>query len=247
MVIIGGSAVALVGALAAVGAWTALRAAPPPPASLAAALQEVSTSVPRAVALSPAVSVPEWAAIPGQGAAPADLAGHYAIVSGPSFAGYRVKEVLGGLGANTVVGRSRDVSASFAFDGRLVSDLDVTVDLRALTSDDERRDGQLRMQALESDRYPTARFAVSTPFSIGAVPPEGEELHVVLYGDLTLHGVTRPVIAHVYGARKGELAVLVGTTDVLFSDFGIKRPQSIVVVSVDDYAVVEFQLVFKKT
>ena len=172
--------------------------------------------------------------------------GRYQVVAGPSFVGYRVKEQLAGLGSNVAVGRSNDVTASFMFDGRNVSDLDITVNMRALKSDDSRRDAQLRTQAIESERYPTAHFVVTTPFGVGAAPAEGEELHAVLIGDLTLHGVTRPVTAHVYSTRKGETAIVVGTTDVLFSDFGIKPPQSIIVASVEDHAIVEFQLIFKK-
>lgn len=233
------------GAVVTAGAWSTLGSDAPPAPSLSAALGEAPA--PRPVSLSPAVPPPAWADVPAQGVAPADLPGRYTAVAGPSFVGYRAREVLGGVGANTVVGRSRDLSASFEFDGARISQLEVTVDMRSLASDDERRDSQLRAQAIESDRFPSARFVVSEPFNLGAVPVEGEELHLVLVGDLTLHGVTRPVTAHVYSARKGEVAVVVGTVEVLFSDFGIRPPRSIVVVSVEDHATVEFQLVFRKS
>ena len=245
-VILSGSGVALVGAVLTFGAWTALCSEPPAPASLTEALRQATPGAARPIALAPAAPTPELASVPGSGSALADPAGRWAIVAGPSFVGYRVKENLAGLGTNIAVGRSNDVVATFAFDGRSVSELDVTVNLEALKSDDDRRDGQLRTQALESARFPSARFVIAPPFSIGTVPVEGEELHLILVGALTLHGVTRPVTAHVYGAHKGELAVVVGTTEVLFSDFGITPPQSIVLVSVDEHATVEFQLVFKK-
>lgn len=240
--IVGGAAALLIGAAGMFGAWTVFRADAPAPASLADALRQV----PQPVATSPAVEAPSLALVAGSGNAPVDLTGRYQTVGGPSFVGYRVKERLAGAGSNVAVGRSGDVSGSFAFDGRLISDLDVTVDLQALQSDDARRDLQLRTQAIESARYPSARFVVTAPFSIGAVPSEGEETHLVLVGDLTLRGVTRPVTAHVYGALKGEHAVVVGTAEILFSDFGIQPPRSIVVVSVEDHATVEFQLIFKK-
>lgn len=233
----------LVAAMASAGAWSMFGSEAAPPASLSTALREAA---PRPVTLSAAAPAPAWADVPGQGIAPADLAGRYHVVAGTSFVGYRAKEVLGGVGGNTVVGRSRDLAGTFEFDGERASGLEVTVNMLALTSDDRRRDAQLRTQAIESERFPTARFTISEPFSIGAVPPEGEELHLVLVGDLTLHGVTRPVTAHVYSARRGELAVVVGNTEVLFSDFGIARPQSIVVAAVEDHATAEFQLIFKK-
>ncbi|TAJ16613.1 MAG: YceI family protein [Dehalococcoidia bacterium] len=244
--IISGSAAVVVTSIVALGAWSLLHAGEPAPASLANALRDATPDGPRPIALSPAVQIPELSQVAPAGVAPADLTGRYRVVAGPSFVGYRVKETLAGLGSNVAVGRSREVTASFAFDGRMVAGLEVSVDMRALKSDDTRRDGQLRTQAIEADRFPSARFAIPTPFNIGAAPAEGEELHLVLVGDLTLHGVTRPVTAHLYGARKGELAVVSGFTEVLFSDFGIKPPQSIVVASVDDLAIVEFQLIFKK-
>ncbi len=245
-VILSGSGVALLGAVLAFGAWTALRSEAPAPASLAEALRQATPPAPRPIGLAPTVPTPELASVPASGSAVADSAGRWAIVAGPSFVGYRVKENLAGLGTNVAVGRSNDFVGTFAFDGRSVSELDVTANLEALKSDDDRRDGQLRTQALESARFPSARFVIATPFSIGAVPAEGDEAHVILIGDLTLHGVTRPVTAHIYGTRKGELVVVVGQTEVLFSDFGISPPQSIVLVLVEDHAVVEFQLIFKK-
>ncbi len=235
----------LVGALGAFGAWTLLRSDTPAPASLSEALRQ-APAAPPPIALSVPVAEPALNLISGSGTVQLDGAGRYQVVVGPSFVGYRVKEVLAGLGGNVAVGRSSEVAASFAFDGRNLSNLDVSVNLQALKSDDARRDAQLRTQAIESERFPSARFVFAGPTNIGGVPAEGEEAHVILVGDLTLHGVTRPVTAHIYGARKGELTVVVGTTEVLFSDFGIKPPQSIVVASVEDHATVEFQLIFKK-
>ena len=234
----------LIGALGAFGAWT-LGSDAPAAASLGEALRQ-APAAPPPIALSVSVAEPALNLISGSGAVQLDGAGRYQVVVGPSFVGYRVKEVLAGLGSNVAVGRSSEVVASFAFDGRNLSNLHVSVNLRALKSDDSRRDAQLRTQAIESDRFPSAHFVFVGPTNIGGVPAEGEEAHVILIGDLTLHGVTRPVTAHIYGARKGELTVVVGHTEVLFSDFGIKPPQSIVVASVDDRATVEFQLIFKK-
>jgi polyisoprenoid-binding protein YceI len=245
-IILGGLAALVLAPAAAFGAWSLLHASQPAPASLADALREVAPTAAQPIALSPAVQVPELSQVVPAGVAPLDLTGRYQLVTGPSFVGYRVKETLAGLGSNVAVGRCREVTATFAFDGRMVSGLDVAVDMRALKSDDARRDTQLRTQAIEADRFPTARFAIPTPFSIGAAPAEGEELHLVLVGDLTLHGVTRPVTAHLYGARKGELVAVSGFTEVAFADFGIKPPQSIVVASVGDFAIVEFQLIFRK-
>lgn len=68
----------------------------------------------------------------------------------------------------------------------LQSSVDVSVDLSSIDTRDEKRDAHLRSpDFFETDAYPTMTF-VST-----AVRAEGDSYVVV--GDLSIHGVTRPV------------------------------------------------------
>src|SRR4029077_5094245 len=80
-----------------------------------------------------------------------------------SFVGYRVDETLAQNRANTAVGRTAQVTGTLALDGATISSVDVTADLTRLTSDDNRRDGQLHQQALETDLFPQASFKLTTP------------------------------------------------------------------------------------
>ena len=164
---------------------------------------------------------------------------------GDSFAGYRVREELATIGATTAVGRSRAVEATLEFDGSAITAVSVTVDMTQLRSDDERRDRALGRQSLETNRHPTASFALAEPIPLGGPPAEGEAIAAAAVGDLTLHGVTRRVEIPIEGQFRDGLAVVVGSIGIEFADYGIDPPQSFVVLSVEDRGVMEFQLVFE--
>jgi polyisoprenoid-binding protein YceI len=72
--------------------------------------------------------------------------------------GHRIQEELGGVGANTAVGRTRNVTGTLVIDDASITSLSVEVGTTALRSDDDRRDGRLRMRGLQTDTYPTATF-----------------------------------------------------------------------------------------
>ena len=103
-------------------------------------------------------------------------------------------------------------------------------------SADKRADVQTRMrgpEVLDSSRYPDIRFASTR------VDPDGAEQWRVT-GDLTLHGVTRPLMFAVT-RREGHFR---GSASIRQSDFGI-QPISIVggTVKVKDELRVEFDIV----
>jgi polyisoprenoid-binding protein YceI len=108
-----------------------------------------------------------------------------------SFAGYRVQEELSGLGSNTAVGRTPDVSGTMTIEGTSITALSITVDMTSLRSDDERRDDSIRQRGLETDTFPTATFTLTQPIDVGTRPTDGERIRLTATGDLTLHDVTR--------------------------------------------------------
>jgi len=110
-----------------------------------------------------------------------------------SFVGYRVDETLAGNRANTAVGRTPEVSGTLQLNGATITAVDVTANLAALESDDDRRDGQLRRQAIETDVFPEATFHLTNPIELDAEPADGETMSATATGELTLHGVTKTV------------------------------------------------------
>lgn len=86
------------------------------------------------------------------------------------------------------------------------------------------RDRFVRDQTLQTGRFPTADFVVTsiTPFPTNYVA--GTEVNVNITGNMTIHGVTKP-LTFTSKARRDGLA-LTGIADVDFkmSDFNITPP-----------------------
>ena len=121
------------------------------------------------------------------GAAAQVQAAEYAIdkQGAHAFVQFRVKH----LGYSWLYGRFNNFDGSFTFDEKDPSKnkVDVTVDVTSLDSNHAERDKHLRSaDFLDASKYPKATF-VSTTYK-----PTGEGT-AELTGDLTLHGVTKPI------------------------------------------------------
>jgi polyisoprenoid-binding protein YceI len=163
-----------------------------------------------------------------------------------SFVGYRVQEQLASIGANTAVGRTPDVTGSMTIQGAQVIAAEFTADLTSLQSDDDRRDGQLRRQGIETARYPNATFKLTAPIDFGSVPADGQSITTTATGDFTLHGVTKSVQVQLSAKRSSDVIVVTGSLPIAFADYHISKPQGFVVLSIDDHGTMEFQLLFTR-
>ena len=126
--------------------------------------------------------------------------------------------------------------------GTTVSNVDITADLTALTSDNPIRDGQLTNQAIETNTYPTAQFKLTTPIDLGTLPADGKTVSVNATGQLTLHGVTRTVTIGLQALRKGGIIAVTGTLPIVFADYSIQPPSSAAVLTVADNGIMEVHL-----
>lgn len=153
-----------------------------------------NTDSPDPVSLESAVGSAAQQAADGQ-PSDGDLVGEWRVSpGGESFAGYRIDQQLaGGLGTETVVGRTPNVEDSLAFDGYAITTADVTVDMTTIKSDESLRDSVLGGEGLETDSFPEASFTLTSPVIVDAIPAEGEAVTQTVEGELTLHGVTQPV------------------------------------------------------
>jgi polyisoprenoid-binding protein YceI len=163
-----------------------------------------------------------------------------------SFVGYRVNETLAENRANTAVGRTPQVTGTLTLTGSQITAVDITADLTRLQSDDDRRDGRLREQGIETNAFPQATFHLSSPIDLGSVPADGATFTVNATGDLTLHGVTRQVSVPIEGRLAGHVVTVTGSIDIRFSDYAIERPTSFLVLSIEDHGVMELQLHFSR-
>ncbi|MEA2623952.1 MAG: hypothetical protein QOH61_2862 [Chloroflexota bacterium] len=170
--------------------------------------------------------------------------GSFSDFSG-SFLGYRVQEQLSSIGANTAVGRTPDVSGTMTIAGSQVTAVAITADLTTLRSDDDRRDGQLSRQGIQTSQFPTATFTLTEPIS-GPIPAEGQEASVTAKGQLTLHGVTRAVEIPLKAKWSGSVIQIAGSLEIVFADYGIQKPTSFAVLSIADTGTMELQLFFTR-
>jgi len=102
-----------------------------------------------------------------------------------AFIQFRIKH----LGYSWLLGRFNDFDGSFSYDeaNPTASRVAVTIRTASIDSNHAERDKHLRgREFLEVDKFPQATF-VSTGFT------ENDDKTAVLTGNLTLHGVTRPV------------------------------------------------------
>lgn len=242
-IVLGGIALVAVAVLAAAGGLAYLFLRPAAPA---------------AVGSSPGASGAVGSGDPvASGAAgtlgPAGLSGTWAIDTSissfldfsSSFVGYRVDETFANNRANTAVGRTPDVQGTLALDGTTITSVEVTADLTTLKSDDDRRDGQLRRQAIETETYPEASFTLTTPIDLGSLPADGGTVTATAMGELALHGVTKSVEVPVTASLSGDVVTITGSIEIAFADYDIGQPTSFLVLSIEDHGIMEFQLHFR--
>src|SRR5690349_15677273 len=204
----------------ACGATTAAPT-PAPPASATtapAATSAQSTSAPTARSdppIAPANS--------GSGAATTLV-----IDPSSSKASYRARERLAGRDLpSDAVGTSHNVSGTIVLnaDGSVNPDQSqIKVDVSQLTSDESRRDNFIKGNTLQTSQFPMATF---TPRSVQGLPsplPSSGQATFQLSGDLTVHGVTRPVTWQVAAQFGSGNVSGNATTDVNISDFGMTPP-----------------------
>jgi polyisoprenoid-binding protein YceI len=162
-----------------------------------------------------------------------------------NFVGYRVTEKLvANISESEATGRTDNVTASMTIEGATVKDVTVSADLRDLQSDNSFRDGRIRSQGLESDDFPEAKFVLSEPITLSAVPAAGETIKTEAKGKFTLHGVTKDVIIQLEGRWDGKQVQVVGSMPIAFDEYGVSAPSAPAVASVDDHGEMELQLFF---
>ena len=231
--------------------------------SAAALTLPTASSSPAAPATAaPAASAPGASAAPAgsPAASPAasaaagsvaSVAGTWNIAAG-SVAGYRVREQLAGFSAETdAVGRTESVTGSITVDtsgsATTLTGGTLSVDTTTIASDKAQRDGRLRTQGLETDKFPTATFTLTKPIEVPAAALTGTATDITLTGDLTVHGVTKSVEIPAQAQLANGTIQVAGSLAFPLSDFGMTAPNIGGFINlIADTGTLEFLVTFTK-
>lgn len=173
-----------------------------------------------------------------------DIEGTWTITP-DTVVGYRVKEILFGQSTEGV-GRTSQVEGSLTIERDSLTAASFVVDMASITSDDSRRDGQFRGSIMSTDTFPTAEFVLAEPIAIPAGAANGDLVAARAVGDLTLRGETRRVTFDLEARLTGSTIEVVGTINVVFTEWGIPSP-SRPAITTEDNGDLEFRLVFAKS
>lgn len=152
-------------------------------------------------------------------------------------------------GQKVTIGSTNRVEGSLALDLNAAQPLgpnEFTVDLLSLTSDQSLRDGWLRENALESEKFPEARFVASAIEGAPANYSEGEEARFQLVGELTVRSITLPVTFDVTATLSGDTIRGVAEAKVQMSDFGVTPPNFANTLVVADLFTIRIELTAKE-
>lgn len=162
-----------------------------------------------------------------------------------SFAGFRIKEELTGIGETEAVGRTPDVAGTIVFEGTTLAETTVDVNLTGIVTNESRRDRRVQ-SALDTANFPIATFELTEPIDLGSVPVAGEVISVTAVGEMTIHGITNALEIPLEAQLVDDLIVVVGSTEIVFADYDVSVPSAPVVLSAEDRGPLELQLLFAR-
>jgi polyisoprenoid-binding protein YceI len=153
----------------------------------------------------------------------------FQIVSAQTTASYSVYEnlIFQNKLNNDAVGTTHSVQGSFKIKtgaSPLVAGMNITVDLRTLQSDSQRRDNYIQQNTLQTDTYPYATFVSVSTQGLPTSYSDGQTIHFQLTGNLTMHGKTNKEVFDVQGKVVGNTITGTATSTIYMTDFGIQPP-----------------------
>lgn len=196
-------------------------------------------------AAAPAARSAEQGPAPSAPASPAASAatGRYVIIPERSTASYAVREkFINRELPSLAIAKTSAIRGELVLGAAGVGPSTVSVDLRTLVSDSDRRDAMLRRRYLESERYPLAEFQLQSAQGDALKFAEGRQARFQLTGMMRLHGVERPLTWEVTGLQQDGHLVWAATTQFKLTDFGITPPDIAGMLKADDLATVTVNL-----
>jgi hypothetical protein len=174
------------------------------------------------------------------------LSGHWKVASG-SVAGYRVREKLGFLPAESdAVGRTSAITGAATFSEAkgvvTARSASFVVAVDTLKSDRSMRDDRIHTIGLQSDRYPKATFVLFSPLKLPASALSGHVVHLSATGVFNIHGTARRETVPLQMTLSDSAIDAAGSLTFPWSEFNMTAPSVGGFVNVTNHATMEFDL-----
>lgn len=175
----------------------------------------------------------------------------FQIVPAQTTASYSVYEnlIIENKPNNDAIGTTHSVQGSFKIktgSSPLVAAMKITVDLRTLQTDSQRRDNYVRQNYLESDTYPYAAFVSVSAQGLPPTYNDGQTAHFQLIGNLTLHGKTNKETFDVQGKVASNTITGTATSTIYMTDFGIQPPNLVGIAIAQNKVVISLNFTAKE-
>lgn len=158
---------------------------------------------------------------------------------------YRINEQLANRNLpNDAIGTTEDIDGQIVFsaDGTVDAEQSkITVNVKTLQSDSDRRDRYIRGRSLESDDFPNVEIVVQDVQGLPWPLPASGQVAFQMSGDLTIRDQTRLVTWDVTANFDGGEVEGLAMTEVTFEQFAITKPSVAFVLSVADEIGLEFE------
>jgi len=204
-----------------------------------------TTSAPQATALQTSIAPTD---------SETDLFTTFVILADESKASYTVEEeflagALAPLGIdasfNTAFGWTRNIEGQMSLnlnqDPPIVGENSFVVNIRSLSSDENRRDEMIQRRFLESNLFPLAEFVISSIENFPAESANGQLINFTLIGQMTIREMTQPFTFKVEAVLDGQMLTGTATGSLTMSDFGFQPPSIAGILTVSDPAIITLE------
>lgn len=173
----------------------------------------------------------------------------FVVVPDRSIATIRVRDQVANIPApGDAVLTSRAFSGGLVMlpDGTFAAGSTISIDLDSLASDPALRDEWIKINTLETRRYPHAEFTALGVTGIPLPLPASGEWQAQVRGTMRIHGVERELTWPLHVTRGNVEVRATGATTFRFGDQGMAVPADRLILSVVDEVRLEIDVVAKQ-
>lgn len=184
----------------------------------------------------------------------------FVIIPAQSKASYTVEEefLAGALeplgidaGFNTAFGWTKmiegQLSLNFEESPPGLGENSFVVNLRTLSSDQDRRDEMIQRRFLESNKFPLAEFVATSLENFSLDAKEGEVITFTLVGQMTIREITQPFSFEVEAILADGLLTGTAVGSLTMADFGFDPPSIAGILTVSDPAIITLEFTMQET